>query len=408
MGDGGINMKGIFVFPQIRARQAIALRCIEPFVFPIIGAGASWLSWGVDAAPWRLLWILTLPVCWGLVQKRSSAYLLALGYYLSGARDMVGGATVFYGDATPIWFGLVMLILSSALLAFPFGLFWTRDQARRPGRFVIGVCAVSIPPLAIIGWLSPLTVAGTLFPHLGWAGLMLVVALFFVLAARQWAWVITLATVAMVANLVSAGTEVNPPSQWGGMDTSFAKLAGTGHDQAAQKSAALRRIDWLTRSIANMPVDSVLILPETILGELDGVGRAALQDTEDALKVRRSRVLAGAELSLPNGQYQNALVVLGAQSGEDRSAIQSIPVPVTMWKPWASDGAVADLMARGNTITVKGQRVGVAICHEQLLSFSLMRLMLDQPTVIAAVSNVWWASTTTIPIIQQQSVQAFG
>jgi predicted amidohydrolase len=99
---------------------------------------------------------------------------------------------------------------------------------------------------------------------------------------------------------------------------------------------------------------------------------------------------------------------LGAKAGEDRAAIQSIPVPITMWKPWAEDGAVADLLGRGNTIEVSGLRVGVAICYEQLLSFSLLRIMLDTPTVLAAVSNVWWASASTIPIIQQQTVNAFG
>jgi hypothetical protein len=321
---------------------------------------------------------------------------------------MVGGANVFYGDATPVWFGWVMLTLSSALLALPFGVLWTYEKNRRPFRFLMAVCAVTLPPLGTFAWLTPLAVAGALFPQMGWAGLMLLGVLFSVLVARRWSWAFTVAVVALAANLLSGNPDVEPPIRWGGMDTSFAKLSGAGDDDAAQKLEALGRVNWVARSVEDMPENSVLLLPETVLGNLDGVGRAALQDTEITLRARGSRILVGAELSLPNGQYQNAMVVLGAQRGEDRAAIQSIPLPVTMWKPWAADGAVADLLGRGNTIAVNGQRVGVAICHEQLLSFSLIRLMLDQPTVIAAASNVWWAATTTIPIIQQQTVQAFG
>ena len=102
------------------------------------------------------------------------------------------------------------------------------------------------------------------------------------------------------------------------------------------------------------------------------------------------------------------MIVLGAQVGDSLAAIQGIPVPVSMWKPWAPDGAVADVFGRANIVEVNGMRVGVVICYEQLLPFSLLWTMLSRPNVVVAVSNVWWAKETSISEIQLQTVRAFG
>jgi apolipoprotein N-acyltransferase len=185
-------------------------------------------------------------------------------------------------------------------------------------------------------------------------------------------------------------------------------LASAGATNAEQLVGALHRINWLNRITHDLPPDSVVVMPETLLGTFDSVEESAVQALEQRLSEMNSRVLVGAELPLPSGEYQNTLLVLGARPGEARAAIQGIPVPVSMWKPWASDGAVGDLLARSSTISVQGVRVAASVCYEQLLSYSLLRLAADRPQVIAAVSNIWWGRDTNIPLIQSQSVNAFG
>lgn len=375
-----------------------------------LGAGAAigFFAWGNGQNHLSLAWSLLLPLAWGMAPTRSAAALLVLGYYLVGARGLPIGAVVFFGEDAPAAFGWSLWFASSLVLTAPFTLLWSKSAGNRPLRFGGAVCLSAIPPLAFIGWLNPLTAAGAVFPGLGWAGLVLLLLLMGALVARSLKYGIALGCVALVSNLMAGPAPSQAPPGWVGVDTTFPRLASAGTEYASQVLASMDRVQWLIESAKDMPADSVLVLPETVLGSLDGVAEFSLQDTQAALATRGSRILIGAELPQPDGEYKNVVKVLGAKPGEDQVAMQSIPIPVAMWKPWASNGAVADLLGGGNTVVVKGRRVGVAVCYEQVLAYSLWRLMLDRPDLIVAVSNVWWARTTSIPDIQRQSVAAFG
>jgi apolipoprotein N-acyltransferase len=202
--------------------------------------------------------------------------------------------------------------------------------------------------------------------------------------------------------------DVRAPAGWQGVDTNFSRLSSAGSDDAGQLLAAMKRVEWVRKFAERMPAHSVRVLPETVLGSVDGMAELALHDAQATLMARGSRLLAGAELLQADGRYQNAVMVLGAKAGEQRMAVQNIPVPVSMWRPWAPDGAVADVFGMGNVIEVNGARSGVVVCYEQLLPFSLLWVMMSRPDVIVAVSNVWWARETSIPDIQRQTVDAFG
>lgn len=377
-------------------------------LFFIVGIVIGWLAWGGGPELARLGWILVLPLAWGRARSRMEAALLIAGYYLAGARGLPVGAIVFFGEGAPAWFGWCLWFAANLLLTAPFAVLWSGQGRARPWRFVAAVCVSAIPPLAIIGWLNPLTVAGMMYPGLGWAGLFLTLASMAALAAINVRAIACLAVLALVANGIAGLSPLRPPAGWEGFDTSFPRLSSAGAADASQLLAGMRRVQWLVQVEKYVPSHSVLVLPETVVGSFDGVAELSLQETEAALAARGSRILVGAELPQRNGQYKNVVLVLGAKAGEDRAAVQSIPIPVAMWKPWATDGAAADFLGRGNTVMVNGVRVGTAVCYEQVLAYSLWRLMVDKPDLLVAVSNVWWARTTSIPTIQQQSVNAFG
>lgn len=377
-------------------------------IYAGVGALVGGIAWGQGEHIWGLVGLLLLPLLWGASTTRWEGLALMLSYFAAGARGLPGGAVVFFGDTAPHWWGFAMWLGASMLLSMPFVLCWSSERGKRAAGFVLAVFACLVPPLGIVGWLSPLSVAGILFPSGGWLGLALTGLLVVALALLKGRLIAVLAVAVAIANLASLRADSVVRMRWMGFDTSFPKLSSAAADQATQFLSSMDRIQWLRGVVADMPAGATLLLPETVLGRFDGVAQTMLSQAEGELVGKNSRVLVGAELPEDSGRYKNALVVLGAQRGDDRAAIQGIPVPISMWKPWASDGAEADLLARGNTITVDGLRVGAAICYEQLLAYSLLRLMVDKPDLIAAVSNVWWARATNIPQIQFQSVHAFA
>lgn len=380
---------------------------VRLFASLLVGAAVGWMSWGRGESLGGLVNLLVLPLLWGVTRSRWEGFALMLAYYAAGARGLPGGAVVFFGDEAPHWWGLGMWLAASVVLSAPFALCWSRIPARRMVGFVFALLVSLAPPLGIVGWLNPLSVAGLLFPACGWVGLALTLALFVGLMRQKAGLLIGLSFAVAVAN-VSMHREAHIHDGWLGFDTSFSKLSSAGADQATQYLSSMRRIEWLEDVIGEMPSNATLVLPETLIGRFDGVAETMLAHAEGVLTAKNSKVLVGAELPQDGGRYKNAVVVLGAKEHEDRAASQSIPVPISMWKPWALDGAEADLLGRGNTILVGGLRVSVSVCYEQLLAYSLLRVMADKPDVIVAVSNVWWARSTNIPQIQTQSVRAFA
>ncbi len=374
-----------------------------------IGFAIGGLAWGISPEAWSLLVVFLLPFMWGHAPSRSAAALLMLGYYLAGGRGMPGGAVVFFGDSAPAWWGWALWMLSSLLLSTPYVALWTKNPSRKSSYFLLAVVLTAIPPFGLIGWCNPIAVAGVAFPGLRWIGVSLTLVLFALLVSRSRHWTLALVGLAVAANLLAAFfQEPKQPPGWAGQDTSFSRLAGAGANDAGQRLAALERIEWVKRYAGTVPPNSVRVLPETVLGPYDGIADFALQEVEETLQAQGSRLLVGAEMPQANGQYKNVLMVLGSKRGEDRVAVQGIPVPVSMWKPWAPDGAVANPFGHDNVVSVASRRVGAMVCYEQVLTHSFLWLMLQRPDVVVAVSNMWWARETSVSNIQSQMVSSFS
>lgn len=361
-----------------------------------------------------MLWLWLLPLIFGRTESRGAAYALMLSYYLIGARGLPAGAAVFFGEAAPWWYGAALWMGASALLALPFGLLWSDDVKRRGLGFVVALPIVVVPPLGLIGWCSPLTVAGTLFPGLGWIGLVAAAGLMAWISAARFSVGQATATV-LIVGLVSTIYNAEAlialpavPKHWRGMDTTFSRLASDGKDDAGQLLASMQRIQWINDLVASIPAGETRVLPETLLGPFGGLAEFQLQQTEKTLADRGAHIVVGAEVPQPDGRYINALVVLGSATVQRPMIAQSIPVPVSMWKPLGRDGAVADFAGRGAVMDLGGIRAAGLICYEQLLPWPIFQRAAARPSLLLAVSNVWWARDTSIPAIQRQTVRSFA
>lgn len=376
----------------------------------VVGGLIGFLAWGsFDSLAW-LLAILILPVMWGRAGSRWEAGLVMFAYFLAGARGLPGGAAVFFGDDVSWWLGGGCWLAVCVVLTLPFVAFWARGVVWRSVGFVVAVVVCAVPPVGLVGWLSPLTVGGVLFPGLGWLGLGITLALLSVLVGEAWWWVGGLLLIAIVVNVLAIWVwrPVMAPSGWAGVDTHFSGLGSGGYGNSGWMLEARRRVAWVERLTEGVPANSVRVLPETILGQYDGIVRFDLSGVSEALAARGSRVLVGAEVPAQGGRYLNALVVLGVRPGDVEMAVQGVPVPVSMWKPWAADGAVADVWGRGGRVMVGGIKAGVVICYEQLLPWSILKVMVGRPDVLVGAANGWWARGTSILPIQREMMRAYG
>ena len=369
--------------------------------FALVGLAVGFLTWGNGAEAWHLIWILLLPLAWGFAYSRRSAGLLILGYYLGGARGLPGGTAVFFGEGGPWWMGPACYLGACLFLTLPFVLLY--GQSGKGWRFVIAMCISIIPPLAFVGWINPIAVAGAFFPAMGWIGLVGTAGLMISLVDRS-VWILSFVIISALANYYYVAPAV--PVGWAGVDTHFPRL-GNGNGIGAVIDG-MKRVDWLVKYADTVPANSVRVLPETVIGPVGGYAKYLMSGVSSDLKKRGSRILVGGELDRDDGKYLNAVLVIGAQGDDGKQAVEGIPVPISMWHPFGKSGAVADVLGHSGLIDVAGKKTGVLICYEQLLTYSVLWMMTENPDALVGASNLWWVTDKTIPVIQGQMMMSFG
>lgn len=365
-------------------------------------AGASL----VGALSWsgQLLGLIAAPLLvylWGKAECRSRAFLLAFCYYLAAGHGLVAGAGVFFGESPflpkPIP-GLLLWIGYSGLLAAAWGGFWGLN--RKSLRLVAALIAVSVPPLGIVGGFNPLLAIGAYFPGLGWLGMALMLVWFCALArgTRPFLFTLPFAAVAAAANLCYVGPAL--PS-WSALDTSLGPATASG--------AQYDRLMFLQQSVATWSTShspgSVLVLPE-LVGDDWSLNSEWWKRVDTKLKKRQQTLFIGAYMPHGTGTaYENVVVTLGHNAGpvlRDR-----VPVPISMWKPWTDEGAIA-FWGDSGVQQIGDKRVASLVCYEQLLMWPVIRSLLEKPDVLIAPANDWWANKTNLPELQRLSVQAWA
>ena len=167
------------------ATPALGLRVLSSTAL-----GAAWFLpglWGPGMSA------LLLPVV-STAKSRPARYLAALAYYLTGSAGISAGAANFFGPGH-LGLGIVLWLSSAILLALPWML------ARGVLGTLFALLLTALPPLGLIGWLSPLNAAGVAFPGLNLTGIGLFLGFAAMAGARRWGWMTALAVLACLANL---------------------------------------------------------------------------------------------------------------------------------------------------------------------------------------------------------------
>ena len=368
--------------------------CLSQMGAASIG-GIAWSGWMPAIAL-----AVAMPIAVSLQKDRRAAFLTALGYYAGASWPLMPGAKAFFGPNATWLESALLWLTSSFLLALPFGIFWTNNIRMRPLGSFLALIAVTVPPIGLIGWASPLTAAGVLIPGTAWLGL----AATLVLCSSTCAFPRFLATTAGLLFVIAQATYHHsaPPSSWQAIDTNF----GAGFN-ASDPRLELKIAETIQRIIRNSD-SKVLIFPEMVIHRWNDAAEAFWQPTLAYARNSDKTMLLGAGLSLPGCRqpYLNAVVILGSHPAAP--FIQRIPVPIAMWKPFSRvDGVPLQSLGAG-TAMVTDQRAAILICYEQLLAWPFFASAMERPGVLIGIANDYWAVKTPIPAIQNACLHAWA
>src|SRR5262249_23651018 len=118
---------------------------------------------------WALPLSLIAPGLIAVQPSRIAAGCTGLVYYGSASLPVIGVSAVYWPSNTVLAIGL--WFAATAVLSLPWVVFWTPRPALRPWAVTAALVLSAVPPLCIVGWASPLTSAGVLFPGSAWFGI---------------------------------------------------------------------------------------------------------------------------------------------------------------------------------------------------------------------------------------------
>ena len=368
--------------------------------------------------------------------RRRAAYAVGAVYYAAALWPLIPGARNFFGPDVSALVAIGMWATASLLLALPWLLVWSPCPRQAIWRAPVGIVLTVCPPLGIIGWASPLTAAGILFPGTGWWGVFFCAVSTGVLAVSPARTAAVLTALSVALNLSFHSPRA--PVEWEAVNTTFGGVAHGNTDPIAEYADA----QWIQEKALTTRA-KVLIFPETVVPTWTPATDAFWQQTLAHLRASGKTILVGARIPIPSHDraparydfsadlaalggerlpmfsttdsraghrteagfpYDNALIVRGAETGAFQ---QRIPVPIGMWNPLEATMARLHLNGSG-VIDLHGQRAAVLICYEQLLTWPVLVSMVRRPTVLVAVANDYWVAGTPIPSFQLAAVRAWA
>jgi hypothetical protein len=366
---------------------------------------------------------------------RRASFGAALSYYGAALWPIIPGAKNFFGPDASVLAAVALWVFASAALASVWPIVWSVDLRQAIWRSPLGLVLSVVPPLGIIGLASPLTAAGFLFPRTSWCGLLAGAVLSGALAAWPRRAAIAIAFLAVTTNALHF-TDPEPLPGWQGVNTNFGAIAHARVNPITGYQAA----QWIQQF--SLSADArVMVFPETVVSAWTAATEAFWQQTLARLRASGKTILIGARLPtgdqpLPHRRYDfsadlvalrggrptpfrsaarigtasdhfrydNAVVIRGADTAE---FVQRIPVPIGMWNPFRSQGA--RMNSFGSTlIPIAGERAAILVCYEQLLTWPILTSVFNQPTVLVAVANDYWATETPIPAVQYAVVRGWS
>lgn len=372
---------------------------LQTVAYTLIGAAIG-VHVGLSDDP-RLLGITALlPLFWSCAPSRYSAAVLAAAYYLAAARGVPLGAATFFGDGNShsLLLGTILWLSSSAALALPWTVLWT-ERVNILGqilRLAAVYILITIPPIGLFGWASPLLAAGILFPRSAWFGIAamtLAHPIFHTFRQSKRKVVSVMLPCAFVIYIALCAYiipfNISSPGGFTALDTHHAKSAS---GSARFTDSFIRTTDIIDRVMAQNA--TYILLPETLAGAWTKASRQLWLPIGRFLAQQGQTLIVGAEIYDKEQKYDNCMIFLG---NDDAPLYrQRVPVPVSMWRPFGGKGtAKAHWLADGH-ITLLDDRTAVCLlCYEQYITWPMLLSMLHgKADILICASNQWWSKDT--------------
>ena len=99
--------------------------------------------------------------------------------------------------------------------------------------------------------------------------------------------------------------------------------------------------------------------------------------------------------------------MIGLKGDHMQIYLQRQPVPISMWRPFSSDGYRAHWF-ENPVLKVGGEKIAPLICYESFLVWPVLESMLFGAGRIVAIGNYWWSDGKQIPAIQSTVVKSWS
>jgi hypothetical protein len=373
-----------------------------PHVLLLIALGAipglAWILGG--AGPIGPLLSVLLVAAIAIGRNPVERLTAALSYYATGCWPIVGAVAGYWGTGHA-GIGFLAWAACSVGLAIPWAL-----VANWRG-LLFALVATALPPLGVVGWLSPLNAAGMLFPGMGWIGLAVAVAAMLAMhtalpaltgQGRPGLFADISRSMLLFAVIVAIGANVlaspaSTPPGWVGVQTHIVPSKGNVL-RAIQNNQSI-----IDAGLAQGKGAKVVIFPEAVL----------------------ENWLPGTRRQFAEAVPPRQIWLIGAQVGRSDAVVavthgRATAMPLTKaaglllggdWQPWNKDTLRPAWWQ--SVFNLDGQRVWAAICVEQVQPWTWLEAMWQRPTVIVAQSNAWWAAPgSAAPGIQDASTRAWA
>ena len=362
----------------------------------------------VAFAAWRsaeaTIALLLLPLLMNLAPWRWWPAVLAFTYFIVGNRDIPVIVDRFFEDLGT-GAGIAAAVTLAAIQSLPFLLYSpTSSPTGRTWRMAAALVLLTIPPVGLVAWRSPLLVSGLLFPGMGYAGVAASIALFAGVAGggaslqrhRRLPSALTfLAAVLAVVALTQHSASPPPRSVpgWFAVDTQFAPSTEPGN--APSRGAQVSELVDTLLGDQGPAAPEVLVFPESTFSPMRPVDTFMMNFVDERARRSGATVLVGDVVVMEGDRWRNTVRAYGLTTGTvDESRL---PMPMGNWRPGFGGVRSRPFSSDLVTITTRSgdKAVAMSICFEDTVLWPHFGLLSGRADVMVSVANVWALTDTS-------------
>lgn len=363
-------------------------RDISVITLPALGLAVGVISYGHFW--WTIGLSIIFPVLLFRAESRLTSFLVALSYQMGSSRSLAIGAAKFFGD--DIFFGVLIWAAGNALTALVYAACWHRKERLRLVFIPIATVLTALPPLGVLGWASPLTAAGILFPGAGLPGFLYLIGLYAAMAARSDRAIRVFGVLALWC-IFTARTPKDSGIE--AISTSFHKTEDGGAGDYGRQTKLIQ--------MAAKSKSEVLLYPENIVS---GGWTAVSEKLWQKASQKKTMIVGATAFKTEAGDGMlNLLVIM--ENGHSSQYVQRQPIPFSMWRPFLEKSYEAAWF-RNPTMNVSGKPTAFLICYEGFLVWPIVHSYLAGAERIAAAGNYWWTDGKDIPTLQRSIIRSWS